>query len=634
MRVLLLVAVSGLLFAPLAASGNDYLAELTRRAHAANLAGHPDWHRLLHYKPNRLRPGVQGQVDDPAFYNAPGGKTDPSAELEATLAAFFAAGEETETSQPAPCRFVARYRWLDERLGFDPARLPPAPCRRYRAWRAALDVESATLIFASAFLNSPASMFGHTLLRLDSRGQDERTRLLANTVNYAAITADKPGFVYAVKGLTGGYRGTFTLAPYYMKVREYNDLEDRDLWEYRLDLSPGELERLLSHLWELGLVYFDYYFLDENCSYHLLSLLEVARPGLDLTSRFVGWTIPADTVRAVVAQAGLLRKAVYRPASASTLRYRIGSLTEAEIMLARELGEGRAGMDALGTQAPEPAERAAVLEVAYEYADYRRLAKGAEPEGQRRDDILHARSRLNVPALPPAPAPSARPDQGHAPARLALGFGREGRDGFAQLQWRPGYHDLLDPEAGYNRGAQIQIFDLTARRYENDNGSRLESLRLVDVVSVPARDALFAPPSWKVNAGWARQRLENGREPLLLRLNAGAGWSWERSPASPGSLVSVMLEGTLDIEDEYESGYALGLGPSVAWLVDLTPRWRAQLLARTRRSVSGDDRTSHELILAQRYTLDGGQALRLDVAHRGDDGRYVNSAGLAWMLYY
>ena len=31
---------------------------------------------------------------------------------------------------------------------------------------------------------------------------------------------------------------------------------------------------------------FDYYYFDENCSYRLLELLEVARPGTELTDEF------------------------------------------------------------------------------------------------------------------------------------------------------------------------------------------------------------------------------------------------------------------------------------------------------------------------------------------------------------
>jgi hypothetical protein len=129
-------------------------------------------------------------------------------------------------------------------------------------------------------------MYGHTLLRVDAKDQDEKTRLLAYAINYAANTNETNGVAFAINGLFGGYPGTFSMMPYYLKVREYSDMENRDVWEYELNLSPDVVDRVLMHVWELGPIYFDYYFFDENCSYYLLELLEAARPDMNLTGPF------------------------------------------------------------------------------------------------------------------------------------------------------------------------------------------------------------------------------------------------------------------------------------------------------------------------------------------------------------
>jgi hypothetical protein len=81
---------------------------------------------------------------------------------------------------------VARYEWLRQALDFDPGRLPARPCAAYLRWKAELEAEAATLVFTSAYLNNPASLFGHTLLRLDRRGESGSTPLLAHAVGYAA----------------------------------------------------------------------------------------------------------------------------------------------------------------------------------------------------------------------------------------------------------------------------------------------------------------------------------------------------------------------------------------------------------------------------------------------------------------
>ena len=245
--------------------------------------------------------------------------------MDATLASFYSQVAETPERQNPQCRFIARRAWLDAELHFDRARLPWRDCPRYEEWHAAMNAATLTLVFASAYLNNPSSMYGHTLLRVDARDQNDRTRLLAYTINFAADTNETNGLTFAVKGLLGGYAGTFSVLPYYIKVREYNDMENRDLWEYELALTPEEVERVLRHAWELLSAYFQYFFFDENCSYHLLGLLQVARPELELTPPFRWWALPTDTVRAITKSPGLVARTVYRPANATIIAARLNA---------------------------------------------------------------------------------------------------------------------------------------------------------------------------------------------------------------------------------------------------------------------------------------------------------------------
>ena len=177
---------------------------------------------------------------------------------------------------------------------------------------------SAVLIFPGSYLNSPASLFGHTLLGIEG---PYHSKLLAYAVNYSALTDESNGIAFALKGIFGLYPGYYSLLPYYEKTKEYGDLERRDIWEYALNLSPEETARMAPHIWELRGIYSDYYFFDENCSYNLLFLLEAARPSLRLAEQTRPWVIPVDTVR-LVQESGLVRKMHYRPSKAT----RIGRL--------------------------------------------------------------------------------------------------------------------------------------------------------------------------------------------------------------------------------------------------------------------------------------------------------------------
>ena len=127
----LLLLYTGL-SAPVFAADETYLEELKGQAHHEKLADTRQWRALVHYRANLIFPGVTGQADDPDFYLAPDGKTEPGAELDATLRAFFAPPlVETETVQHPQCKFIARYQWLQQNLHFDPQRLPPQPCERF-----------------------------------------------------------------------------------------------------------------------------------------------------------------------------------------------------------------------------------------------------------------------------------------------------------------------------------------------------------------------------------------------------------------------------------------------------------------------------------------------------------------------
>jgi hypothetical protein len=628
------LALSLCLLAACAVARDDaYLAELIQQAHNKHLAEREEWHSLLHYKPNLLLPGVHSLADDPEFFNAEDGKENPESELDATLESFFSTQEQTETSQHPQCAFIARYHWLQQELNFDSRRLTKQRCKHFNEWRKGLNPQELTLVFPSAYLNNPSSMYGHTLLRIDAKDQDERTRLLAYAINYAAPAGADNGVTFAIKGLLGGYAGEFSLMPYYMKVREYTDLENRDIWEYRLNFTPEEIDRLLMHAWELAPIYFDYYFFDENCAYHLLSLFDVARPGLNLTDRFRWWALPVDTVRATVEQEGLLKEVVYRPASSTILHYRMASMSLEQLRWAKKLISGDASFDDVQAQAFSQEESVEVLEFAQGYLSYLTASGKRKHADDNRlaHDLLTARSRINQISAPPQiPTLAVRPDQGHPTSRLALGAGKEDGRHFIEFRIRPTYHDLLDPQSGYVRGAEINFFSLRLRHLENSS-IRLEEFIPIDIVSLSPIDPFFKPVSWKLNVAAVRKHLPDYHEPLVFRLNGGVGFSFD---VGDTALIYCMLESTLDVGNGHDKDYALAAGPSVGWLQDLTSRWRFHLFARTQRFGLGDSHTAHALVFEQRVSLTKQTAIRLSLSRESEFDRYWNSGELAWHYYF
>ncbi|MDH3452026.1 MAG: DUF4105 domain-containing protein [Gammaproteobacteria bacterium] len=616
------------------AAGDGYLRGLVERADALRLAEHPQWLALLHYVPRR---GARhaSEADDPRFFLSERGKHDPAAELEATLAAFFSTRTVPERGEPVQCAFIARYRWLRGVLGSDVGRLGEPRCDRFERWYRAIDAHSLTLVFPADYLNNPASMFGHTLLRVDRAHDSASAPLLSYAVNYGAVTGDDGGVMFAIKGLTGGYRGLFSIAPYYEKVREYSDLENRDIWEYELSFTPAEVQRLIEHLWELRGVGFDYYFFSENCAYQVLTLLDVARPSLTLAQRFDAWVIPADTIRLLRTQ-GLLVNATYRPAAATRLAQDASRLTHRQQRLAKDLAEQSMDADSVRDALDTPAVHRNVVELAYDYLHYERLAGRAAGESQAQHLYALLKVRAGIDSTP-APrtytSPALRPEQGHPTAMVSAGGGTRSPDSFQTVRFRPAFHDLLDPAGGYTKGAEIAFFDTQMRRYPAADEVVLERFSVVDILSLSPRDLFFEPLSWRIRTGWDRKPLplQGERDELTFATEGGGGMARR---FGRHVLAYGLLEMSLEINDKLPGGYALGPGASVGALLQLPGRVKLGATGHFADYMTGHRFTRRDLALQLRHTLNRRNQLALVVARQEADRETRRDRYITWRHFF
>jgi len=606
------------------AKDNAYLAELIHHAAEARLSDERDWHLLLHYRKN-VWGGYTSEADDPGFFLASNGKTDPRAELDATLAQFFSDELVGRSRQPAQCAFVARYQWLKDKLSFDDRRLPPQRCERFTAWLATLDPQSVTLIFPAAFMNNPASMFGHTLLRIDQKGQTEQTRILAYTINYAADVPPDVGAAYAVLGIAGGYKGYFSTIPYYLKVQEYRDIENRDIWEYRLNLTEGQIRRMLMHAWELGNTYFDYYFFKENCSYHLLSLLEFAKPELHLTDRFLFWTVPADTVRLITQQPGLVGEIAYRPSRNTQIRRKRATLSEEEQHWMDRITRDPSLIRSDEFRNLSSERQAFVLDLTSDYLRYRSVTDEAHAASYKEKNraVLTDRSAMRVKLEEIRIIPfAAAPEQGHKTSRAGLGAGWRNDELFEELTVRAGYHDLLDPDPGYTPDAQIELAAFSLRHYERSDQVRLERFTLANILSLSPMDSLFKSPSWKINAGLQTVRHDRSGGNCRLcsngALNGGVGAAVE-SRVLQREVYFAFAELEANYSHAYEENHRVGGGGTVGLLADVTDRWKVLLSTTYLRFPLGERSDDVRLFFGQRYTLGQNFAVRLEYNHRDHD---------------
>jgi len=556
-----------------------YLPELLAAARNRSLSEDRAWLRLGHWR-KRLLGSWQSEADGPGLVLSPQGKRDPAAELEATLTGFFAPGqgapEGVKLADPSlehpQCRFPARFAWLAASVPIDLARLPPRSCPRFEAFWRRVSARSATLIFSSYYLNNPASAFGHTFLRLGkeevAKG-GERLDLIDQAVDFAAVTDTSNAVLYAFEGLFGLFRGEFSARPYFYKVREYADYESRDLWEYELSLDQRQMAMLVGHLWELGQTWFDYYYVTENCSYYVLAALEAADSKLELLSHLGPATLPADSVKALFRNPGLVRAVRFRASARTQLGARTAGLSGAELDAVQQLAEGGdpPGLDAMSTD-----ERVRVIDAALDLVDVRHgrdIVTGADPAADvLRQGLLERRSAIAVASPPLAiPPPSAGgPERGHGSVRIGLGAGISREDGSVLLaEGRLALHDLADPPAGFSPRTQIEFFKLRLSLADRHRALRLEEASLVEVTSLNRIDRFERRISWKMRVG-ATRVVDGGCDGCvagMFAVGGGPGFVSEGGALSAALTADAELLAAPDLQGLSSSGVRPGVGPGV-----------------------------------------------------------------------
>ncbi|MEG0635710.1 DUF4105 domain-containing protein [Pseudomonas sp. WS 5412] len=523
-----------------------------------HLANDPFWLSLGHYEAGKLK-GWRSYVSDAKFFLAKDGAHHPDAELKATVDALYAPASLGE--KHAQCVYPARTRWLKDQLHLTD--LPAVDCVEFKQWFKDVAPHSAVMIFPAAYLNSPSSMFGHTLLRIDQADvQSNKTALLSYAINFGAyIEGSDNSILYAWKGLMGGYPGLFALVPYQEKLSEYRSLENRDLWEYRLNLTQVETERMVEHVWELKQIQFDYFFFDENCSYRLLELLQVARPGLRLTEQFPLTAIPTDTVKAVK-DAGLVEKIDYRPSRERELLERAKPLDSDEQQWVLRISDDQKQLQDPTFKALGKDRQALIIDAAYRLGRYR--ANGLERDSERSQRSFELLRAINQ-----NPAPDLQierpglPENGHESRTWQAGIGTRGDKAFAEYGLRMAYHDLNDNAEGFPLGAQIEILQMKLRQYEGNNW-QLQQLDLATIRSLTPRNELLQPLSWQVTGGLERVPGKHDDETLVSHVNGGAGGTWQLHDDMLGfALGTVRVEHNNDFSEFISP--AAGFNTGLLW---------------------------------------------------------------------
>lgn len=533
-------------------------------ADTTTLAQHPTWRRLLH-----IPAGQTGsQITSAGFFLAPAGRHDAQAELEATLAAFDQPWPADPNQHPR-CRFPARYFWLASHQVLTGYALQEPRCQRLQEWLRLDQLESVSLYLVSGYFGNPASTFGHALLRLNTHSGQRHGGQLDTSINFGAVVPERENtLLYILRGLSGQYPASFSNKPFYTHDLVYGHTEFRDMWEYRLRLTPEAQTLLVLHLAEVIGQTFDYYFLTQNCALRLAELVELAT-GQTVAAAPLNWYVPVELFHRLHQLDLLAQPPRFVPAAERVMLHEFARLPPAQREQVNRLIDTQlATLEGELAQTPA-AQRLDVLDTLLAYQEYRLVAAEPEPpQPLRRDKDRVLLQRLRQPARsrpPSRPEELPSPALGHAPMLTEFSLwhlpsGPPGRTQGLGLRWAPfgyvsgGFHGLGSSEMAVV-DSQISA--------DADHGlwlERLDWVRVRKLALLPAAMSGVDGWSWQLRLGQERLPLcppgaatgagsrfgcehhpSSGLTPLRGVASFGMGRAWQ----TPAGVWFVMLDGRL-----------------------------------------------------------------------------------------
>ena len=455
------------------------------------LANDRYWHILLHYKHNK------SEIDSSDFFLSKDGKYSPFHELNATI--YYLTHPKYKDNNSVYCRFPARREWIKQKI--PDLKIIPQNCKDLnKELNEIKNISSVTLVFPTILMNSPASMFGHTLIRLDDKSGD---LLNSYAINFAAQTDESNGIIYAIKGLTGGYIGKYAIVPYYEKLQEYNDIKNRNIWEYKLNLTPKEIEKLKLHLYEIKSTYSKYYYFNKNCSYQILWLIESARPSVKLVNKFNYRTLPIDTIK-VLKQQNLISSSTYRPSKQKIILKYYSLIKNKKIALKFIKNYDTKLLKELSLQ-----DKKYTLDLAANYLRYQYIShKISQKEYMKKFiKILKKRSKLGVEKKLNIHIPT-NPITSHDSSKISILIKKE-----PLFTLKTAFHFKDDINIGFSNGAYIDFFKLSFTR------KKIESFYIFTISSLSPRNDIFKPTSWEVTLG--AERFKDNKMYATFKSSAG-----------------------------------------------------------------------------------------------------------------
>jgi hypothetical protein len=346
-------------------------------------------------------------------------------------------------------------------------------------------------------------------------------------------------------------------------------------------------------------IYADYYFIDKNCSFNLLYLIEAAKPESKITDYFGIGVEPIDTIRALEDKK-LIGEKVYRPSLYSKIKYFQSQLNREEKRLVLDFCNKNRDFSDIDKIQNDEERQVLICDTAINYLKFLAAKNNITLEDYKEKYmiLLTKRNSMSVKDYDPLkdiPVP-AEPTDSHLSRKIAPEIGHSLEGLYSQIAYRQSCHEIMDPDEGYNMNSQIVFGNISGRYYFDDKKFVLQKFDIIDIISLPPSDSFYFSACYQFTTGFIQNVSKDSKEHLTYWIKGGMGVS---TLLAEKIQIYIFLDLKSYFSPEYTHNMGL-MGGSETGIFTILGPWKNNIYAQIYRAPFGEKHTSMKAGLAER----------------------------------
>lgn len=478
---------------------------LLEQASLLSLHTDPAWKAILHVKAELP---VNRQTS--AFLSSDSFSLER--ELQLTIQSLF---EDSDSR----CRFPARLGFLKKKLLVPDSVFPMTECLEYNKFLKKVPNTTTYLVYASENVKSASSMLGHIMLRMDGINDDGISVSHGITFFTEIEGFNVPSIL--LDSLVIGKQGYFQVAPYSEFVKNYQQSEQRNIWEYELSLTLEQKQLIQDITWELGSRDLSYFFHTYNCATVTQLLVASALP--DSIPDLQAWLTPLDVVR-FVEEKEMVKKARLLPSNEWQLRALVDNLPKDVIKSSKQnTVEGIIKLD------PSLVNEINVLNLEFyaEYTNFLFFNNDIDDATYNKNKKSIREIRAKFKNFEIDVGEYKMPTDSVFESQFALGLSRIKNENWIKLNWFPVANTQLDNKKNVFGETTLTLSDLSLIYSPKSNNLKLDNWLIYTMHSHVPSSSIIDTYSTGIQFGFERHFDDNLHRELAAFINGQIGYTVE-----------------------------------------------------------------------------------------------------------